>query len=251
MRRAALAIPFALLAAPALAQQEAPCHPDDIGITVCPSGHAELRIIRGTFSPKKRYGIAWDTEEGRTGRDYQLFSGEFKARYAGGDSDTFLVRLMDGKSLTKLKGAHPGDAQRYNHQIQRAVWSLDETWLIAINESKWETDNADVYRIDANGVSEPFDLKPLCIDAERRYFTSTGRKIQIDKFQQWIDVKSVSDNGAIAAVCSMQIMKQDDAFQFFVTLKLQIATKGPTAKLVSVKRCRDFTGACKPAEVPD
>lgn len=65
-----------------LAQQASPCHPDDIGITVCPSGKVELRVIRGTLSPKQRYGVAWNTEEARTGHDYQLFSGEAKTRYA-------------------------------------------------------------------------------------------------------------------------------------------------------------------------
>jgi hypothetical protein len=47
-----------------------------------PSGKVELRVIRGTLSPKQRYGVAWNTEEGRTGHDYQLFSGEAKTRYA-------------------------------------------------------------------------------------------------------------------------------------------------------------------------
>lgn len=235
----------------ALAQQASPCHPDDIGITVCPSGKVELRVIRGTLSPKQRYGIAWNTEEGRTGHDYQLFSGGAKTRYAGGDSDTFLVRLIDGKSLVKLKGAHPGDKARYNHQTQRAIWSSDETWLIAVNESKWATDHADAYRIGRDSVSDPLDLRSLCEAAERRSFKSAGRKVQIDKFQQWIDVKSVDNDGTIAAVCYMQIMKQDDAYQFFVRMKLQASGKAVAAKLGAVKRCRQLEGACALTEPPD
>jgi len=61
-----------------------------------------------------------------------------------------LVRLTDGVSLAKLKGAHPGDRARYNHQAQRAVWSSDEAWVVTVNESKWSTDVATAYRIGAD-----------------------------------------------------------------------------------------------------
>lgn len=161
------------------------------------------------------------------------------------------MRLIDGKSLVKLKGAHPGDKARYNHQTQRAIWSSDETWLIAVNESKWATDHADAYRIGRDSVSDPLDLRSLCEAAERRSFKSAGRKVQIDKFQQWIDVKSVNNDGTIAAVCYIQIMKQDDAYQFFVRMKLQASGKAVAAKLGTVKRCRDLEGACALTEPPD
>jgi hypothetical protein len=69
-----------------------------------------------------------------------------------------------------------------------------------------------------------------------------GRKVQIDKFQQWIDVKSVNNDGTIAAVCYIQIMKQDDAYQFFVRMKLRASGKAVAAKLGGV--IRDLEGAC-------
>jgi hypothetical protein len=91
------------------------------------------------------------------------------------------VRLIDGKALVKLKGAHPGDKARYNHQTQRAIWSPDEAWLIAVNESKWATDHANAYRIGRDSVSDPLDLRPLC-EAERRSFKSAGAKTKSTSF---------------------------------------------------------------------
>jgi hypothetical protein len=92
------------------------------------------------------------------------------------------VRLIDGKALVKLKDAHPGDKARYNHQTQRAIWSPDEAWLIAVNESKWATDHANAYRIGRDSVSDPLDLRPLCEAAERRSFKSAGARSKSTSF---------------------------------------------------------------------
>lgn len=240
-----------LTASPALAQPASPCHADDIGVTVCPSGKSELRAINGTPSPRKRYTIAWITKEGETGKDYELFPGPPPTRYAGGDSETFLVRLTDGASLIKLKGEHPGDRSRYNHQTLRAVWSPDENWFVAINESKWSTDVADAYRIGPNGVSEPLDLRPRCEAAERQAFKAMGRRVQLDRFQQWVDVKSIRNDGTMTALCYMQIMKQDEGYQFLVRMKLQASDKTVSAKLGPIKRCRELEGPCAVTEPPD
>jgi len=55
-----------LLTSPASAGE--PCQLDEIGTTVCTGDNSEYRVIRGTFSPDKRYGIAWNTGTGRTRR---------------------------------------------------------------------------------------------------------------------------------------------------------------------------------------
>ena len=135
------------------------------------------------------------------------------------------MRLIDGKALVKLKGAHPGDKARYNHQTQRAIWSPDEAWLIAVNESEWATDHANAYRIGRDSVSDPL-------------LQERGRKVQIDKFQQWIDVKSVNNDGTIAAVCYIQIMKQDDAYQFIVTPSFRQSRRGETRHGQAMPRSR-------------
>lgn len=240
-----------LVASPALAQQASPCHADDIGITVCPSGKAELRLINGTLSPKRHYGVAWVTKDGETGKDYELFPGPPPTCYAGGDSETRLVRLTDGVSLAKLKGAHPGDRARYNHQAQRAVWSSDEAWVVTVNESKWSTDVATAYRIGADGASQPLDLLPLCLTAERQAFKTMGKKVQIDRFQQWTDVKSISNDGTLTTLCYMQIMKQDEGYQFRVTMKLQASGQSIIARLGAIKRCKELEGPCAVTEPAD
>ncbi len=240
---------FALTLAPVLLTippaAAAPCQPDEDKITICASGNSEYRVIRGTISPDKRYGIAWNTGTGKTGKDYELIKSGPYGRFAGDDpTETFLLRLSDGAMLKKLGGRHLGDAQRYNHTAQRAIWSPDSAWVVAINDGKWETATAETYRVAASGVSGPLDLRPLCLEAERRGLKAAGRKINIKRFAQSVAVESIGDNGNIAAVCWMQIVKEDDAFQFSVKMKLDASGKAITAKLGTIKQCPELEDEC-------
>ncbi len=80
--RTLAAMTFALTAF-APAQAASPCKPDEIGIIACPHSKSELRVIRGTLSPGKHYAIAWATEDGSTGSDYELIKhDEYSARFA-------------------------------------------------------------------------------------------------------------------------------------------------------------------------
>jgi len=245
MRRIAIVLAFALQAAPGLSQ-ESPCRPDDIGITVCPEAKIENRIIVDTFSPKKGYGIAWKTGEGKTGRDYELFEGPPRTRFAGDETDTFLVRLTDGKTLGKLKATHQGDKARYNHLSQHVAWSPDERWLISLNDSKWMTHNADAYHVGPESVSKPLDLRQTCKDAERRYFRSVGRKINVERFDLSVSIKSIENDGTVQALCHLELRRQDEIYLVAVRFKLAASAKGVSATISSVKRCANDqdTGPC-------
>jgi hypothetical protein len=254
VRRSAISVAASVvLTVPTFAQQASPCRSDDIGITVCPEGKIEKRIIVDTKSPKNSYGIAWKTDEGRTGKDYELFAGPPQTRYAGGDTDTFLVRLTDGKTLGKLKAVHPGDKPRYNHQSQHVAWSPDETWLIGLNDSKWRTDNADAYHVGDSGISEPLDLLPICKAAERRHFKSAGRKVGIERFEQTVSIKSIGNDGTVQMLCHMEIMRGEERYRFAVPLKLAVSGKTASAKLGPIKRCKadQETGPCAFVEYDD
>jgi hypothetical protein len=48
----------------------------------------------------------------------------------------------------------------------------------------------------------------------------------------------------------MQIIKQDDSYQFLVKMKLDASGKAITAKLGAIKRCRELEGDCALPEIP-
>jgi hypothetical protein len=236
------------------AQAASPCKPDEIGILVCPYGKSELRAIHGTLSPGKHYAVAWATADGKTGKDYELFTGaNYKARFADEDVPTFLVRLADGKAVTKLNGEHLGDQARYNHRTLRAIWSRSEAWMIAVNDGKWSTDEADAYRVTAGSTSAPLNLLKVCLNAEHRYFKHKTIKGGFDDYAQSMDVKSVDNEGMVAAICTMQVVKQDDAYSFAIRVKLAADAKGVSAGIRSVTLCKDDDkrAACTYSDVAD
>jgi hypothetical protein len=236
-----------LVPAAAAAQGTSPCAPDEIGITVCKGDRTEYRVIRGTLSPSKHYALAWSTE-GKSRKDFELLNGN--ARYAGDNVFTFVIRLADGKPIAKLSTMHRGDAQRYNHATLDATWSPDESWLIASSQSKWQTDNASLVHISKDGVSAPLNLLPLCLDAERSGLRAAGRRVDFGKFEQAMYLKSVANDGSAAAVCLMQIPKQDKDYTFLARIKVSVSAKGVTAKLGSVKRCPELAGDCALPDIP-
>lgn len=248
-----LAILVAALAAPP-AQAVSSCKPDEIGVLVCPQGDSELRAIRNTLSPHKAYVVAWATDKGKTGKDYELLTHEdYKARFADEDVPLFLVRVSDGTVVTKLNATHLGDQARYNHKTLRAVWSRNERWVTVVNDGKWITDGAETYHLGANGVSQPLDLRKVCVDAEHRYFTRTPLKGSFDKYAQSMDVKSIGDDGSVAAICTMQVIKQDDIYNFAIRAKLTASGKDIGATIGSVTLCKDDDQRpdCAFSDVPD
>lgn len=239
-----------------------PCEPDEIGTIACRGDKTEYRVIRGTLSPKKRYGIAWDTGAGKTRYDYQMINGNGPyGRTAGDDTDTFLVRLTDAKMLHLLGGGHLGDAQRYNQRTIRTIWSPDENWLVILNESKWSTDNAEAYRIGADATSDPLDLLPLCAEIERRYFTTVRRKIDLEDFAQNVAVKSIGNDGNAVIGCDIQVMKREEHYRLLAKVRLyspsvevtdkEILQKNIGATIGPIRKCKDDEpGDCAWPEVP-
>jgi hypothetical protein len=240
-----LALAAALV--PAAAQAASPCAPDEIGITACKGDRTEYRVIRGTMSPGKHYGLAWSTD-GKNRTEFTLQNGN--ARYGGDEIPTFLIRLTDGKILAKLATMHRGDAQSYNHLTLHAAWSPDESWLIASSESKWHTDSASVVHIGKDSVSALFNPLPVCLDAERRGLKTAGKRVDFGKFEHSMYFKPVGNDGSVEAVCLMQVPKQDEDYTFQARLKLSNAGKTISAKLGTVKRCPELQGDCAVSDNP-
>ncbi len=147
---------------------------------VCPNGKSELRAIHGTLSSAKLYAVAWATEDGSTGSDYELMAhDDYKARFAGSDRPTFLVRLGDGKVLAELKGSHLGDQARYNHRVGARSGHRTKAGWPRFMIRKWSTENAAIYRIGAAGTLQSLDLLKLCRTAEKELFQAHVDQAQI------------------------------------------------------------------------
>ena len=111
--------------------------------------------------------------------------------------------------------------------------------MAALYNSKWSTENADIYRIGAAGTLQSLDLLKLCRTAEKEYFKRTSIKRKFDNSAQSVDIKSIGNNGTLHALCAMQVIKEDDTYSFALNAKLSPSGKGVAAKIGAFRRCKD------------
>lgn len=61
--------------------------------------------------------------------------------------ETCLVDLKADKILAWSAVTHPGQEQTYNHNTHEVVWSADSTQALQMEQGKWETQQAEAFRI--------------------------------------------------------------------------------------------------------
>jgi hypothetical protein len=247
---AALLIAAPLVEAPLAAPLPRPsidCEWSEMDTSFCKWGDRELRFIDGTLSPDKHSGIAWATPEDATLIKETSDGAKFSDN---GSADNYLVRLDDWKILARLDSGHFGDHRRYNHYQLVATWSKDSHYVAVQYHSRWETDVAHLHRIANNGaVSTPIDLNKVCTDAERGYFRSAGKKVELDNYAKTVDVHAIASDGTLRMKCGLRIIKQDDHFDLAVVAKAD--RNAARARILSVQLCRSARGACAPRPIPE
>ena len=217
--------------------------------TVCRDGERELRIIRNSISPSRQYGVAWEALP-----DAVLKEDSDGSKWTdGGRADTFLIRLSDGRPIAKLAGEHLGDHARYNHTEAVVAWSPDGRYVAILNQSKWTTDAAEMYRVSETGVpSKPLRLMPVCAGAPRHEVARRRHKGD-GGYTPSMDVAAVRNDGTITARCAMQVVKDGDYFAMGIRAKVVADRNGLKAQVTETRLCgeNDERGSCAAREPQD
>jgi hypothetical protein len=223
---------------PVIAQESA-CKPERATI-VCNAGDRVLRVIQKSLSPDVRYGVAWMTREAKPqGAKYQE-APDGAVTVHDADVDNFLVRLTDGKLLAKLTGGHFSDQPNYLSSDHFSYWSPDGGYLVVVNNGRWSTWFADVYRIDKDDrVSGHFDLLPFCKAALLAHDKELRNSQK--KYENNIVVKSVGADGIIQLICGLSVPRSDQDEQIFdVRLQLEPQQAGMSARVLSIQRTKSW-----------
>jgi hypothetical protein len=214
----------ACLPEPAIAQA---CKPDGPTL-VCDHGGNRYRIIERTTSASKRFAIAWlpskPTDESTFDSDDDGAKGNI-----GEDCENFIIRLSDGVPLRQTPGTHWGDRERYNHRQKIAVWSPEETWLLEIDDSKWSTDVAQVYRLGKDGSPRAgFSLLAPLRKAALAYLAKRKTRIAASEFVDSVQADAIGDDGTLTLTFIMQVPKKQ-SYEF--EAKVAVAPKGDAATI--------------------
>jgi hypothetical protein len=237
LRAQILALLF-FAALPARAEDaKLPCNLDAAAVIVCESGGRIFRVIREALSRSGRHAVAWALVDPKDKDKIETREGEQYAPNAA--IDNVLIHLPDGAMMKILPGGHFGDAQRYNHYAHHANWSEFDQWLVVVNDSKWESDDASVYHIDDEGAVGPFDLMPFCAEAAHKFFARGGKRFNWEAYLNSVSVKDVTLDGDVSLVFTMQVPKgegKDDLLESDIVLHMKREKDSLTAKLTSIRR---------------
>jgi hypothetical protein len=219
-----------------------PCNLDPAAVIVCESGGRTFRVIREALSRSGRHAIAWALVDPKDKDRIETRNGEQFA--ADANVDNALIHLPDSAVLKILSGGHFGDAQHYNYRAHHALWSEFDQWLVVVNDSKWDTDDANVYFIDDDGVTMtgPFDLMPFCAEAAHKFFSRGGKRFNWESYSNSLTVKEVTLNGDISLVFTMQVPKgegKNDLLESDIVFHVDKVKDGIAAQLTSIKRHPD------------
>lgn len=236
---AAAAWALGAVATCALAGETGPCTANQQGTYVCGEGEGAPRIIAGTISPSKVYGVAWRPNPSSNGVTFTR-EDDGLVYLEDLEAENLLVRLSDGAIMGTLNGSHYGDLGDLNHAHQRIVWSPDSSIFVEVASGKWMLDLLDLRAVDASGtLSERVNLlKPLQA-AGNAALKTVSRTAKLDDFV--LDI--VEDPGAgfdgqgrLTVPIVMQIIKSDTYFEFDVVFEITNQDGRPAAKVISTKR---------------
>ena len=222
---AALAICTLIACAPRATAEMGPCQPDKFGGLTCGSGVGAARVIEDTLSPSKRLALAWRSTKGPPTEE------------PGDDPEILVVRIADGAILAASKGMYWNTGEmRANRLEEIATWSPNSRLLIRSFNSRFSTDNVDLYAFGANDeATGPFDLLKVIDPAVR---TSLRRRVKDEQtyvFSISSDpAMSVGNSGLVRAAVMMWVPKDGPERNSTVTVRVIRGAKSLDARVVAV-----------------
>jgi hypothetical protein len=226
---AALAICTLIACAPRAAAEMGPCQPDKFGGLTCGSGVGAARVIEDTLSPSKRLALAWRSAKGPPTEE------------PGGETEIIVVRLADGAVLATSTGTYwnTGEA-RANRLEELATWSPNSRLLIRSFNSRFSTDNVDLYAFGANDeVTGPLDLLKVMDPAVRAHL-----KRRVKDEQKYVfsisnePAMSIGNSGLVRAAVMMWVPKDGPERNYNVTVRVMLGAKPLAARIVAVVPAR-------------
>ena len=226
---AALVICASVAFAPGALADMGPCQPDKFGGLTCGSGVGAARVIADTLSPSKRLALAWRSAKGPP------------TEVPSGDTEILVVRARrrgNPRDFHRTLLGHRRGARQPAGGV--ATWSPNSRLLIRSFDSRFSTDNIDLYSFGANDeATGPVDLLKLIEPAVRAHL-----KRRVKDEQRYVlsiasdPAMSVGNGGLVRARVTMSVPKEDPERDYNVTVRVMLGAKPLAARIVAVVPAR-------------
>ncbi len=220
-----LAVCALIASAPGALAEMGPCRPDKFGGLTCGSGNGAARVIADTLSPSKRLALAWRSTKGPP------------TEVPSGDTEILVVRVADGAILATSTGIYWNTGEASANRLEElATWSPNSRLLIRSFNSRFSTDNIDLYAFGANDeATGPVDLLKLIDPAVRAHL-----KRRVKDEQKYVlsiandPAMSVRNGGLVRARVTMSVPKEEPERNYNVTVRVMLGAKPLAARIVAV-----------------
>jgi hypothetical protein len=234
------------MAAPEESDVVAPCTAGEHETVVCDNGKRLLRVIRDTASPSGRYAVAWAMVNDNDLRKLPPEPASSPPQIHRtvncalcGDVLNFLVRLPDGKVLKRLDGRHFGDEARYNHYVNKVVWSPDEQYVVQVTDWRFGSNTAAAYHIGTNDrVLGPLRLTAPARRAAARALRRGPDKDYVLEKTAFIEVASI-DNGGLMKFTAAMAAPKEQGFSFDMMMQFKPGARALVGDITSAEQKKD------------
>jgi hypothetical protein len=208
-----------------------PCKQDEKrDVLICGNGAAI--VIRNTLSPSQRLGLAWRTPDAPPTEEPDWDKIEL-----------LVLRVADGAVLSRGKTEYWDTGEGYGH-VNRleelAYWSPNSRLMIRSFNSRYSTDNVELYAFDPDDkVTGPLDLLKIIDSAARaklkaRVKNADGYDFSLTSIKDEETPATIDDRGLIRAEVMYWIPKMGPYYYYTVKARVMRAKGALEARIVSI-----------------
>jgi hypothetical protein len=216
-----------------------PCKPDEKrDVMIFGGGNGAAIVIRDTPSPSKRLALAWRTPDAPPTKEPD-----------DDKIELLVLRLADGAILSRSKTAYWDTGEMHVNRLEElASWSPSSRLLIRTFNSRFSTDNVEIYAFGADdAVTGPLDLLKIIGPAVRARLKLRGKNPDDFDFSLTeppnYDEKplSIDDRGRIRADVMMWVPKKGPSYYYAVKARVARVKELLVARILSI----EFLGMLK------
>ena len=151
--------------------------------------------------------------------------------------ENVLIRLDDGKVLTKLGGEYwaTGEATA-NRYDQVAAWTPDSRAVVEVSNNRWDSESFAYYAVDGDSVTK-LDLRAVVEPVLKAKLPASKREDYAFRVREDKPVK-LDGSGHLGFTVMLYVPKSDPEQDYEVAVDISTKAGKPAARIASTRRVK-------------